>query len=184
MEELIRAADIDATIVRLPALTEGPRTGRYRTGTGVPIPITGSIRRADVADFLLGAAITGSYRSQTPRIIASAGRRGLRSPAGVAPCPVARAPLTGRVALVTGATGGMGVVSYGAAGGARAAEHLRLIAGELQMADVRTNVALSLFTDFEDFTELAPAAYQTHDCIGANHRLYRAARRWLAAGCG
>ena len=41
----------------------------------------------------------------------------------------------------------MGVVSYGAVGGARAAEHLRLIAGELQMADVRTNVALSLFTD-------------------------------------
>lgn len=55
----------------------------------------------------------------------------------------------------------MGVVSYGAAGGTRAAEHLRLIAGELQMADVRTNVALSLFTDFRDFTELAPAAYQT-----------------------
>ena len=79
MEELIRAADIDATIVRLPALTEGPRTGRYRTGTDVPIPITGSIRRADVADFLLGAAVTGCYRSQTPRIIASAGRRGLRS---------------------------------------------------------------------------------------------------------
>ena len=55
----------------------------------------------------------------------------------------------------------MGVVSYGAAGGARAAEHLRLIAGELQMADVRTNVALSLFTDFKDFSELSPGTYQT-----------------------
>ena len=54
----------------------------------------------------------------------------------------------------------MGVVSYGAVGGARAAEHLRLIAGELQMADVRTNVALSLFNDFEDFTRLAPGPYQ------------------------
>src|SRR4029077_2071577 len=43
----------------------------------------------------------------------------------------------------------MGVVSYGAVGGTRAAEHLRLIAGELQMADVRTNVALSLSTDSE-----------------------------------
>ena len=31
----------------------------------------------------------------------------------------------------------VGFVSYGAVGGARAAEHLRLIAGELQMADVR-----------------------------------------------
>jgi NAD(P)H-dependent FMN reductase len=54
----------------------------------------------------------------------------------------------------------MGVVSYGAVGGARAAEHLRLIAGELQMADVRTNVALSLFTDFANFTELRPGAHQ------------------------
>jgi len=55
----------------------------------------------------------------------------------------------------------MGVVSYGATGGTRAAEHLRLIAGELQMADVRTNVALSLFTDFKDFTQLTPAAHQS-----------------------
>ena len=60
----------------------------------------------------------------------------------------------------------MGVVSYGAAGGARAAEHLRLIAGELQMADVRTNVALSLFTDFENFTTLAPSPHQ-HEALEA-----------------
>src|SRR6476646_8794622 len=55
----------------------------------------------------------------------------------------------------------IGIVSYGATGGTRAAEHLRLIAGELQMADVRTNVALSLITDFTDSTELTPVAYQT-----------------------
>jgi NAD(P)H-dependent FMN reductase len=54
----------------------------------------------------------------------------------------------------------LGVVSYGATGGTRAAEHLRLIAGELQMADVRTNVALSLITDFKDFTEFTPVSYQ------------------------
>jgi NAD(P)H-dependent FMN reductase len=54
----------------------------------------------------------------------------------------------------------MGVVSYGVVGGARAAEHLRLIAGELQMADVRTNVALSLITDFKNFTEFQPAEIQ------------------------
>src|SRR5690242_10898549 len=54
----------------------------------------------------------------------------------------------------------MGVVSYGAVGGARAAEHLRLIAGELQMADVRTNVALSAFSDFENFTTVRPGAHQ------------------------
>jgi NAD(P)H-dependent FMN reductase len=54
----------------------------------------------------------------------------------------------------------LGVVSYGAVGGARAAEHLRLIAGELQMADVRTNVALSMFTDFVNFTEPVPGEHQ------------------------
>ncbi|MEY2432507.1 MAG: hypothetical protein QOC92_2232 [Acidimicrobiaceae bacterium] len=54
----------------------------------------------------------------------------------------------------------MGVVSYGVVGGARAAEHLRLIGGELQMADVRTNVALSMFTDFENFTDLTPGPHQ------------------------
>lgn len=54
----------------------------------------------------------------------------------------------------------LGVVSYGAVGGARAAEHLRLIAGELQMADVRTNVALSMFTDFVNFTDLVPGEHQ------------------------
>jgi NAD(P)H-dependent FMN reductase len=54
----------------------------------------------------------------------------------------------------------MGVVSYGVTGGTRTAKHLRLIAGELQMADVRTNVALSLFTDFEDLAEFKPLARQ------------------------
>jgi len=54
----------------------------------------------------------------------------------------------------------MGVDSYGATGGTRAAEHLRLIAGELKMADVRTNVALSAFTDFENWTELKPGPHQ------------------------
>jgi NAD(P)H-dependent FMN reductase len=54
----------------------------------------------------------------------------------------------------------MGVVSYGVAGGVRAAEHLRLIAGELQLADVRTNVALSFLTDFENFSEFTPRPHQ------------------------
>jgi NAD(P)H-dependent FMN reductase len=54
----------------------------------------------------------------------------------------------------------MGVVSYGVVGGARAAEHLRLIAGELHMADVRTNVNLSMYTDFENFTDFVPAEHQ------------------------
>lgn len=48
------------------------------------------------------------------------------------------------------------IVSYGAAGGARAAEHLRGILGELQIADVRTHVLLSLFNDFENYSKFKP----------------------------
>jgi NAD(P)H-dependent FMN reductase len=53
-----------------------------------------------------------------------------------------------------------GFVSYGSAGGTRAVEHLRLIAAELQMADVRAQVALSLFTDFENFRDFKPGEHQ------------------------
>lgn len=53
-----------------------------------------------------------------------------------------------------------GFVSYGSVGGVRAVENLRLIMGELQVADVRASVALSLFTDFENFSVFKPAAVQ------------------------
>ncbi|KON87781.1 reductase [Sporosarcina globispora] len=49
-----------------------------------------------------------------------------------------------------------GIVSYGSTGGARAAEHLRGIMGELMIADVRTHPTLSLFTDFEKGTVFKP----------------------------
>jgi NAD(P)H-dependent FMN reductase len=42
-----------------------------------------------------------------------------------------------------------GFVSHGVHGGTRAVEHLRLVMTELQVANVRTQVALSAFTDFE-----------------------------------
>jgi NAD(P)H-dependent FMN reductase len=50
-----------------------------------------------------------------------------------------------------------GFVGYGSVGGTRAVENLRLVMGELQVADVRAQVALSLFTDFENFTTFKPA---------------------------
>ncbi|MFZ3577951.1 NADPH-dependent FMN reductase [Virgibacillus sp. DJP39] len=52
-----------------------------------------------------------------------------------------------------------GFVSYGSLGGARAIENLRLILGELQVADVRTAVTFSLMTDFVNFSEFKPADY-------------------------
>lgn len=51
-----------------------------------------------------------------------------------------------------------GFVSYGSAGGVRAVEQLRQIMAELQIADVRAQVILSLFTDFENFSVFKPAA--------------------------
>jgi NAD(P)H-dependent FMN reductase len=54
-----------------------------------------------------------------------------------------------------------GFVSYGLAGGTRAVEHLRLVMGELHVADVRSQVALSLFHDFDGGgSEFNPGAHQ------------------------
>ncbi|OGB24515.1 MAG: NADPH-dependent FMN reductase [Burkholderiales bacterium RIFCSPLOWO2_02_FULL_57_36] len=54
-----------------------------------------------------------------------------------------------------------GFVGYGSAGGTRAVEQLRLVMGELQVADVRAQVMLSLFTDFENFSTFKPV--QRHE---------------------
>ena len=53
-----------------------------------------------------------------------------------------------------------GLVSYGVHGGVRAAEHLRLVLGEVQIADVRQQVSFSLVTDFENYKDFAPKGGQ------------------------
>lgn len=59
-----------------------------------------------------------------------------------------------------------GFVSYGAsASGGRAVEQLRQVMAELQIADVRSQVLLSLFTDFENFSSFKPSA--AHDAAMA-----------------
>jgi NAD(P)H-dependent FMN reductase len=50
-----------------------------------------------------------------------------------------------------------GFVSYGGAGGVRAVEQLRQVAGELQMADVRAQVVLPLATEFENYRHFRPS---------------------------
>jgi NAD(P)H-dependent FMN reductase len=52
-----------------------------------------------------------------------------------------------------------GFVSYGSAGGVRAVEHLRLIMAELQIADVRAQVMLSLHSDFENYSKFKPSEH-------------------------
>jgi NAD(P)H-dependent FMN reductase len=49
-----------------------------------------------------------------------------------------------------------GFVGYGGSGGTRAVEQLRQVMGELMVADVRAQVALSLSTDFENYTTFKP----------------------------
>jgi NAD(P)H-dependent FMN reductase len=54
-----------------------------------------------------------------------------------------------------------GFVSYGGGAlGTRAVEQLRLVMAELQVATVRAQVQLSLFTDFENFSIFKPAQFQ------------------------
>lgn len=50
-----------------------------------------------------------------------------------------------------------GFVSYGSTGGVRAVEHMRGVMAEIQVADVRAHVSMSLYTDFENFSAFKPA---------------------------
>lgn len=49
-----------------------------------------------------------------------------------------------------------GIISYGAVGGARAAEHLRNILSQLSVAHVSRQVLFNIYLDFEAFTKFRP----------------------------
>jgi NAD(P)H-dependent FMN reductase len=66
-----------------------------------------------------------------------------------------------------------GIVSYGYAGGARAAEHLRGILGALGVADVQQHVLINFNSDFDKQT-LKPANYQA----GLIKKLFEQLERW------
>ncbi len=53
-----------------------------------------------------------------------------------------------------------GFVGYGSGGGIRAVENLRLVMGELMVADIKAQLSLSMFTDFENYSVFKPA--ETH----------------------
>jgi len=65
-ESLIRASDVDWTIVRPGFLTNGPLTGRYRVLTDLTGVTAGRISRADVAHFMLNELQAKRYLRQTP----------------------------------------------------------------------------------------------------------------------
>lgn len=53
-EKYVQGSDLDWTIIRPVAFTNGEHTGRYKSGFfSADEPITGKISRADVADFML-----------------------------------------------------------------------------------------------------------------------------------
>lgn len=59
-----------------------------------------------------------------------------------------------------------GFVGYGSLGGTRAHENMRLILGELQVADVQVAVTFSLMTDFVNMSEFKPADYHAANANG------------------
>jgi len=70
-----------------------------------------------------------------------------------------------------------GFVGYGSIGAGRAIEHLRGMAGELQLADVRTQLSFSLITEFENYTVFTPGDYQA----GLAQTLFDQLERWARA---
>ncbi len=66
-EALVKASDLDWTIVRPGGLTDGPATGVYQVGTGGKVQ-AGQIARADVAAFVLKQLSDMTYLRQTPAI--------------------------------------------------------------------------------------------------------------------
>ena len=61
-EALLRASDVDWTIVRPGALTNGPATGLARALTDLHGVTAGRISRADVASFIVEHLETGDFR--------------------------------------------------------------------------------------------------------------------------
>jgi putative NADH-flavin reductase len=67
-EAVVRSSQLDWTIVRAGALTDGERRGSYRHGFPPTESIEFEISRADVAEFTLGLLADGSYLREAPAV--------------------------------------------------------------------------------------------------------------------
>lgn len=67
-EDLTRRSDLDWTIVRPAAFTDGPRTGSYRRGFGPRDRTTLKVSRADVAEFVVEQLTDDTWVRQTPAL--------------------------------------------------------------------------------------------------------------------
>lgn len=68
MEDVIRQADLDWTLVRATRLVNTPLTGRYRVSPDYPPRGGGKISRADVAHFMAASLTEGSWIRAAPAL--------------------------------------------------------------------------------------------------------------------
>jgi len=69
-EAFIKRSSLDWVVVRPPRLTNGPYTGRYRSGEDVKEgTLLASISRADVADFMVKQFMDDRYVHGTPAVL-------------------------------------------------------------------------------------------------------------------
>jgi NAD(P)H-dependent FMN reductase len=70
-----------------------------------------------------------------------------------------------------------GIVCYGSSGGLRAAEQLKLVLGELQVATVRAQVSVSIYDDMADFSRMTPRDFQARNL----QTMLEQTERWAGA---
>ena len=68
MEQVVRASDLDWTLVRPSRLVNQPGKGEYRVRADYAPPGGGKIARADVAHFIAAALTANSYIHQSPAL--------------------------------------------------------------------------------------------------------------------
>jgi putative NADH-flavin reductase len=70
---ILRSSSLDWTLVRPPRLADGEPTGRVKHAPALVLGPGDSITRADLARFMLEAAVTGAYLRQAPMVANSKG---------------------------------------------------------------------------------------------------------------
>jgi len=68
MEQVVRASDLDWTLVRPTRLVNEPAKGEYRVRADYAPPGGGKIARADVAHFIGTVLTTGTHIRQSPAL--------------------------------------------------------------------------------------------------------------------
>jgi putative NADH-flavin reductase len=69
-EAIIQQSSLEWVIVRPPRLTNGRRTGAYRSGPDIQATmVIPRVSRADLADFMLDQLTSDTYLGKTPAIM-------------------------------------------------------------------------------------------------------------------